>query len=374
MPYTSFSWKPYYLKKFIRNIVLYPLSLVYGLVVAIRNWLFDIEIIRSTRFKIPIISVGNLAVGGTGKTPHTELILTILKNDWKSAVLSRGYKRSTKGFIVADENSKCADIGDEPFQIYQKFSDVTVAVDEKRVRGVKKLQILFPDLQLIVLDDALQHRFIQAGYTILLTDYSNLYSHDLLLPAGRLREWRSGSKRADMIIVTKCPHDMTPIDMRLIETELKAEANQKLFFSHYIYDEIIPVFPDSLPEKWNFEKVKATNANVLLVAGIVSPESITIHLKNYSDTVKTLFFDDHHAFQPKDFNLISQTFEKLPSSEKILLVTEKDAARLVSNPNFPEKLKSCTFALPIRVEILHDQESSFIQKIKDYVIEDSRNS
>ena len=341
--------------------------------VAIRNWLFDQEIIRSTGFNIPIISVGNLAAGGTGKTPHTEFILSILKNDWKSAVLSRGYKRSTKGFILADENSNSSMLGDEPFQIHQKFSDVTVAVDEKRVHGVKKLQELIPDLQLVVLDDAFQHRYIQAGFSILLTDFANLYTRDMLLPAGNLREWKSGSKRADMIVVTKCPDDFKPIDMRLIETELKAETNQQLFFSHYVYDEIIPVFPDSFPEKWNYEKVKASNANVLLVAGIVSPESIVIHLNNYTDSVKTLFFEDHHAFQSKDFSLISQTFDKLPSSEKLLLVTEKDASRLVSNPNFPETLKSRTFALPIRVEILHDQENLFIQKIKDYVIEDSRN-
>lgn len=361
------------MKNYIRNIALYPFSLIYGLVVAVRNWLFDQEIIRSTRFNIPIISVGNLAAGGTGKTPHTEFILSILKNDWKSAVLSRGYKRSTKGFILADNNSNSSILGDEPFQIQQKFSDVNVAVDEERVHGVKKLQELIPDLQLVVLDDAFQHRYIQAGFSILLTDFANLYTRDWLLPAGNLREWKSGSKRADMIIVTKCPDDIKPIDMRLIQTELKAETNQQLFFSHYVYDEIVPVFPDSFPENWNYEKVKATSANVLLVAGIVSPESIVIHLNNYTNTVKTLFFDDHHVFQTKDFNLISQTFDKLASSEKLILVTEKDASRLVSNPNFPEKLKSRIFALPIRVEILHDEESLFIQKIKDYVIEDSRN-
>lgn len=342
--------------------------------VAIRNWLFDIGIIPSVGFKIPIISVGNLAAGGTGKTPHTEFILSILKDEWKSAVLSRGYKRSTKGFVLANENSKYPAIGDEPFQIHQKFPDITVAVDEKRVRGVKKLQELVPDLQLIVLDDAYQHRHIQAGYSILLTDYSNLYSHDLPLPVGNLREWRSDSKRADMIVVTKCPDDMRPIEMRLIETELNRKPNQKLFFSRFVYDEITPVFPDSFPENWNYDMLKETNANVLLVAGIVSPESIINHLNKHTDTVKTLFFADHHSFQPKDFNSMTYLFEKLPSSKKILLVTEKDAARLVANPNFPESLKPKTFAIPIRVEIMHDEETSFIQKIKDYVIEDSRNS
>ncbi len=361
------------MKKSLKHIILYPFSLLYGLVIAIRNFLFDQGIIPSTGFKIPIISVGNLAAGGTGKTPHTEFILSILKDERKSAVLSRGYKRSTKGFRLADENSNCQIIGDEPFQIYQKFHDITVAVDEKRVRGVKKLQELIPDLQLIVLDDAFQHRFIQAGLSILLTDYSNLYSRDLLLPAGTLREWKSGSKRADIIVVTKCPDDLTPIGMRLIETELKPETNQLLFFSHYVYDELVPVFPDSTPEIWTYNRLKENKASVLLVTGIVAPHSIVDQLEKFTNNIETLFFPDHYAFLHKDFDLISKLFDKLPTEEKILLVTEKDASRLITNPDFPQNLKSRTYALPVRVEILHNQENLFIQKIKNYVVENSRN-
>ena len=361
------------LKKSLKHIILYPFSLLYGLVIAIRNFLFDQGIIPSTRFKIPIISVGNLAVGGTGKTPHTEFILSILKDERKSAVLSRGYKRSTKGFKLADEKSDSLIIGDEPFQIFQKFPDVTVAVDEKRVHGVKKLQEIIPDLQLIVLDDAFQHRFIQAGLSILLTDYSNLYSRDLLLPAGTLREWKNGSKRADIIVVTKCPDDFTPIGMRLIETELKPETNQLLFFSRYIYDELLPVFPDLSSEEWTYNRLKENDASVLLVTGIVSPHSIVNQLDKFTKNVETLFFPDHHAFLPKDFDLMSKVYEKFPTDEKILLVTQKDASRLISNPDFPQSLKSRTYTLPVRVEILHNQENLFIQKIKNYVVENSRN-
>jgi tetraacyldisaccharide 4'-kinase len=357
-----------------KHIALYPLSLLYGLVTGFRNWLYEKEILPSTAYKIPIISVGNLAVGGTGKTPHTEFILSALSCDWKTAMLSRGYKRKTKGFVLSDERSDSQHIGDEPFQIHQKFPHVTVAVDEKRVHGVNRLLELDPDLQLVVLDDAFQHRRIEAGFSVLLTDYANIYCHDMLLPAGRLREWKSGSKRANMIVVTKCPRNITPIEMRVIESELKPENNQSLFFSSFAYKEIIPVFADEVVvDMWSLEDIKESKAGILLVAGIVSPEPIVDYLKTLTDKVETLFFEDHHAFQPKDINLINARFEKLDTEEKLLLVTEKDAARLLSNPYFPDALKIKTYTLPIEVEILQNQESLFIQKIKNYVVENSRN-
>ena len=364
---------PHCLKSPVKHIILYPFALLYGIVTGIRNWMFDQGLLSSTTFNIPTISVGNLSVGGTGKTPHVEFILSIVKNDWKTAVLSRGYKRKTKGFILSESKSNSQTIGDEPFQIFQKFPDVTVSVDEKRVHGVNKLLELVPGLQLVILDDAFQHRYIQTGLSILLTDYSNLYSRDMLLPAGGLREWKSGSTRANIIVVTKCPEDMKPIEMRLYESELKPENNQFLFFTCFKYDELIPVFPASEHEEWTFQKIKETNAYVLLVAGIVSPEPIIEKLTKYTINVKTLFFEDHHTFQSKDFIQINKQFEALSLTDKILIVTEKDAARLVSNTNFPEALKARTFALPIRVEILHDQETLFIQKIKNYVVENSRN-
>jgi len=343
-------------------------------VTAVRNWLFDFDILKSTTFSIPIISVGNLSAGGTGKTPHTEFILRIIHDEWKTAVLSRGYKRKTKGFYLANGKSDNLILGDEPFQIHQKFPSVTVAVDERRVHGVEKLQELVPDLQAVVLDDAFQHRYIQPGLSILLTDYSNLYTHDLMLPAGELREWKHGSKRANIIVVTKCPQNMNPIEMRILETELKPETNQHLFFSTFEYDEIAPVFSEVDHEEWTYNRVKTSECSVLLLAGIVSPEPIVEHLKNYTKKVETLFFEDHHAFQAKDFGLMNKMFEKLTTPNKIILVTEKDAARLVSNPLFPETLKASIFTLPIRVEILHNDENLFIQKIKNYVTENSRNS
>lgn len=361
------------LKKQNKHIILFPFSLLYGLVTGVRNWMFDRGMLKSTTFDFPLICIGNLAVGGTGKTPHTEFILSALQSEWKSAMLSRGYKRKTKGFYLADENSDSLTLGDEPYQIHQKFPAVKVAVDEKRVRGVNKLQSLFPDLQVIVLDDAFQHRYIETGFSILLTDFANLYSRDMLLPAGSLRETKSGSKRANIIVVTKCPIDLSPIDMRLIEMELKPATNQMLFFSSYVYDELVPVFPESVKKIWTYDQLKESKAGVLLVAGIVSPEPIVKELSKYTDTIETLFYADHHAFQARDFTQISTQFDKIITSEKIILVTEKDAARLLSSSILPEALKAHIYALPIRVEILLDQEILFIQKIKSYVVEDSRN-
>jgi tetraacyldisaccharide 4'-kinase len=373
LSYTHFRKINSILKLLVKHIVFYPFSLLYGVATTLRNWLFDADLLKSTPFSIPIVSIGNLAVGGTGKTPHTEFILTALENEWKIAVLSRGYKRKTKGFVLANEKSDSQTLGDEPFQIHQKFPKVTVAVDEKRVHGVRRLQSLQNDLQLVVLDDAFQHRYIQAGLSILLTDFSNLYSRDLLLPAGTLREWPSGSKRANIIVVTKCPTDISPIDMRVIESELKPENNQSLFFSTFVYKDIIPVFPGSQPEEVSVTHFGEQDMGVLLVAGIVSPEPIVEYLRKYTKHIETLFFEDHHAFQPKDFSQIKARLDATGGTNKILLVTEKDAARLQSNPDFPEGLKSKTYALPIRVEILHNQESLFIQKIKSYVVENSRN-
>ena len=347
--------------------------MLYGLVTGVRNWLFDREIIQSTTFDIPVINVGNLAVGGTGKTPHTEYIIQSLQADWKIGMLSRGYKRETSEFCIADENTDSRKIGDEPYQIHKKFPDIAVAVHEKRVPGVKTLLKLDPKIQVIVLDDAYQHRYIHAGLSILLTDYSNLYSKDLPLPVGNLREWKSGSKRADIIVVTKCPLNLKPIDMRLIEVELKPENKQSLFFSGYVYNEITAVFPDIEPETWSLAKVRETKASVLLIAGIVSPEPIIEHIKKFTTKVSTVFFNDHHNFQTKDYSLIMSKFDALKSVEKIILTTEKDAARMISDTNFPEQLKSKIFALPIRVEILNNQEKLFNQKIKNYVVENSRN-
>ena len=311
------------LKNIFKYIILFPLSLIYGWVIAVRNFLFDIGLLPSKHFIIPIISVGNLAVGGTGKTPHVEYLLSLFKKNTKTAVLSRGYKRKTTGFILANENANSQTIGDEPFQIFKKFPNVTIAVDEKRVNGVNKLLKQIPDLQLIILDDAFQHRHIQAGLSILLTDYSNLYTEDSILPTGTLRESGKGSKRADIIVVTKCPEHISPIEMRIVEDELKLKAHQSIFFSTYKYADIEPVFLVDITPKLTLEQLKINKTDILLVAGIAKPQPIVDYLNNFALQVESLLFADHHIFNSKDIREIKENFEKLNTDNKIIIVTEK---------------------------------------------------
>ena len=352
------------LKETLKYILLFPFSLLYGVVTGIRNLLYDKKILSSTEFSLPIIGIGNLAVGGTGKTPHAEFVLSVLQNEYKTALLSRGYKRQTSGFVLADEHCNSATIGDEPYQIFCKFPNITVAVDEKRVHGVQQLFTLKSDLQLIVLDDAFQHRRIKAGLSILLTEYAKPYTRDAMLPSGRLREWKRGSRRANIVIVTKCPNEIKDFDV--IRQELQLAETQELYFSTYIYDEIVPVFPSMQKEQWTCQRLAETKANVLLLTAIVSPKLIADYLKQYTDNIERLSFPDHYDFREKDFEVIKKRFNRL-SENKLIIVTEKDAARLVNNRLFPEELKSHIFALPIRVKILENKEEVFIKKLNDYV-------
>ena len=354
------------MKRTLPYILLYPLSLVYGGVTAIRNFFFDKNIFKSTRFDIPVISIGNLAVGGTGKTPHTEYLISLLQKNHKIAVLSRGYKRQTKGFIFTDSLATTEDVGDEPFQIYSKFPDIVVAVDEKRVHGIQELLKLCPDLDIILLDDAFQHRHVNAGFSILLTDYSNLYMQDFLLPSGRLRESKKGAARADVIIVTKCPKDISIQEMQNIAKQIKPLEHQSVFFSIFEYDGLIPVF--------NSQDTEASTDNILVVSGIVSPQPMIDYLKKSYKNIQHLSFPDHHDFTEKDILNIYKKYNEPNIGNKIIVVTEKDAARLISNDYYPEELKPKTYALPIRVKILNNEEKLFTEKINNYVTKNSRNS
>jgi tetraacyldisaccharide 4'-kinase len=348
--------------------------MVYGLITRVRNWLFDKDLIlRSTVFEIPIISVGNLTAGGTGKTPHTELILSLLQDQWQVAMLSRGYKRESKGFVLADQTASSTTIGDEPYQIHIKFPKVKVAVDEKRVNGINQLLTNFPDLDAIVLDDAFQHRFVQPGLSVLLTDYQHLYFQDKMLPLGRLRESPKGAIRANIIIVTKCPPEISPLEKRLVVTGIKPDNHQLLLFSSYKYEEIVPVFPQHQTTCWTYNRIKSEHASILLIAGIVSPQPIVEHLNDYTKLIFTAFFEDHHSFRTKDFEQFTRRFNTIFARNKLILLTEKDAARIVSNPDYPEHLKPFTYTMPIKVQILNDEESKFNQKILNYVVENPRN-
>ena len=345
--------------------LLTPLSWIYGAVTGVRNWLFNQGFLKEVEYDIPIVSVGNITVGGTGKTPHVEYIITNLAADYKIAVLSRGYKRKTKGFVLANVHSTPEMIGDEPFQIYQKFGIRThVAVCENRRKGIEELQRLFPDLQLIVLDDACQHRWVKPKVSVLLMDYNRPVYEDKLLPLGRLRESKIQVNRADMVIVTKCPEDIQPIDFRIKKKDLNLLTYQKLFFSRYDYGRLKPVFPEDAPYNATLQQLTAQDG-VLLLTGIANPRYFVRHFKPFPFKVKVEHFPDHHDFTREDIERIIKKFKSVPGSRKIIVTTEKDAVRLMHNPYFPQTLKPFTFFLPVTVKMVDAlDESDFIPSLK----------
>ena len=361
------------MKKKMRYILFLPFSILYGIGTSVRNWLYDKGFISIKEKPVSLISVGNLTTGGTGKTPHVEFILSELQTLFRVAMLSRGYKRKTKGFILANTSSDAHQIGDEPFQVYQKFRNVPVAVCENRSDGIDKLLQLFPKLDAVILDDAFQHRKIRAGLSVLLTDYKRLHTRDHILPGGNLRESSRGCKRADIIIVTKCPLDIKPIDMRVIEHEVRPTIFHEVFFSAYEYDEPLPLFIRYADEHWLFRKIKKREAGILLITGIVSPKMIHEHLSQYTTDIQNINFNDHHDFTKKDIIMIEKKFNEIKNPEKLILVTEKDGARLIKNKNISNSLKYHIFVLPIRVKILNNKETTLIKKITDYVGENSGN-
>lgn len=355
------------------NELLSPLSFLYGIGVRIRNFLFNIGLLSSKQYPIPVICIGNLAVGGTGKTPHTEYIIRLLESKYKIAVLSRGYKRKTSGYILATTNSTSQEIGDEPFQMKQKFPNILVAVDSKRTRGIDNLLALpeskRPDI--ILLDDAFQHRYVSPSFSIVLTDYNRLYYYDKLLPAGFLREPAYGIHRADAVIVTKCD-EMKPIEYRIIEENMKLLAHQELFFTRIVYKEIQPVFSSETSAKTKNEIKK--DDEILVLSGIASPLPFIEEIKKYTDKVTPITFADHHDFNRQDIRKIKSAFDKLTSPEKFILCTEKDAARFKSNPFFPEEWKDKLYYMPITIEFCIHKKDQFDNMINKHIITIQRNN
>lgn len=360
---------------------LYPVSWIYKSVVAMRNKLFDWGVFQSKSFNIPVICVGNLAVGGTGKTPHTEYLIKLLRDNYQVAILSRGYKRRTSGYVLATPQSTVKTIGDEPYQMHTKFPSVTLAVDENRCHGIEKLlHLKEPTVDVILLDDAFQHRYVKPGLSILLTDYHRLFCDDTLLPAGRLRESINGKNRAQIVIVTKCPQDIKPIDYNIITKRLNLYPYQQLFFSSFRYGNLRPVFSqndsDAVAVDSENKEVplsSLTDANILLVTGIASPTPILERLKEYTQNIDLLSFGDHHDFSHRDIQLVKERFKKLKSEQRIIITTEKDATRLLHHPAVNEELKPFIYALPIEIEILQNQQDKFNQHIINYVRENTRN-
>ncbi len=352
---------------------LYPASWLYGAVVKLRNKLFDWGYLRSKSFDIPVICIGNIAVGGTGKTPHTEYLIKLLREEFNVATLSRGYKRSTKGYILADATSTAQSIGDEPLQIQSKYPRIRVAVDENRCHGIEQLLTLKqPEVEVVLLDDAFQHRYVKAGINILLTDYHRLFSDDALMPAGRLRESAGGKKRAQIVIVTKCPEDMKPISYNIVAKKLNIFPYQELYFSTFAYGDLTPVFPGEGSTKRKLESLSA-DEQVLVLTGIASPQPLVKELQKYTQKIDLLTFADHHDFSAKDLELVAARFRQLAGKRKLIVTTEKDATRLVQHPALDKELKRHLFTLPIEIEFLQNQQVNFNKRIIDYVRENKRN-
>jgi len=328
--------------------ILFPFAVLYGLITAIRNFLFDKGILKSYSFDLPIIAVGNLSVGGTGKTPQIEYLIRLLSEKYKVATLSRGYKRKSEGFVLADANANAEILGDEPFQFFQKFKNIKVAVDANRKNGIEQLLTQTEKPEIILLDDAYQHRKVKAGFYILLTAYGDLYSDDWMLPTGNLREGRKGAKRAAVIVVTKCPPQLSKEEQDAIRKRLKVAENQELYFSSIAYDDFIY----SENEKIKVSEIQS--ANKLLLAGIAKPEPFFTYLKNQND--KCLTYPDHHHFSEKDILEIIAL-----AQNNIVITTEKDYVRLKGS--LPaEQL----FYLPIQSSFL-SEGSQFDKTIQNYV-------
>jgi len=338
--------------------LLIPFSVAYGGIIKARNFLFDKKIFRSATFDIPLICVGNLAVGGTGKTPMVEYIARILEKKYKIATLSRGYKRKSKGFFIANETATSEDIGDEPMQIHLKFPEVTVSVAEERVTGIPQLLFERPETNVIILDDAFQHREVNAGLNILLTDSTKLYSKDILLPAGNLRDTRSSSHRADMIIVTKCKPDLIESEKQIIIDQLNPLNRQRVYFATIEYE-----LPFHLFAKKNYHL--SDDCAVLLVTGIANPTPIANWITHFASSHQLLKFRDHHNFSLENIKEIETRFSKIENEKKIILTTEKDSVKLLK---FRKELESLpVYVLPMAHRFLFGEATEFENEILGFV-------
>jgi tetraacyldisaccharide 4'-kinase len=353
------------------KLLLYPFSAIYGLIVSMRNFMYDYKIFKSTEFEIPVISIGNITVGGTGKTPHTEYLVDLLRKQFRVTTISRGYKRKTKGYQEVEVGSLASHIGDEPLQIKSKFSDIQVVVDEKRVHAIEIIQkqeaSQLPDI--ILLDDAFQHRSVSAGINILLIDFNRPIDKDTLMPVGRLRESKWQMRRANVIIYTKCPQEISPITRRIIMKDVNLRPYQNLFFTTMVYQPLTPVFPD---EAIPTPRLASDKVSVLLVTGIANPEHLRKYLNNFSEHITDLKYPDHHNFNASNIQQIETKFAGIEAENKIIITTEKDSMRLKDMDLSPQ-LKSHLFYIPLKIKFLDSEGKNFDEKIVTYVRENKSN-
>jgi len=345
------------------KILLLPFSFLYGVITLIRNRLYDWHVLPEKKFDVHTIGVGNLAVGGAGKTPLVEyLIRLLISEDPSIATLSRGYKRKTSGFVLATENSTADDIGDEPL-IYKSKYKVQVAVDANRVNGVRNLNLLDRAPKIILLDDVFQHRAIKCGLNIVVSDYNNLYFNDYMLPSGTLREFRGGIHRADIIIISKTPEKTSPVEIRTILKDVQPRAHQQVYFSYLSYGELYAI--NNPNEKINTLK-DLFRYKIISFAGIANAQPMVNYLKEYAAEVKHLSFDDHHEYSLKDLEDIDRYYHGIEGGNKILVTTEKDLMRLKNNLVWEIAQRMNIYILPVEVSF-KDREEEFNEVILKYV-------
>ena len=336
--------------------ILFPFSLLYGLIVSFRNLLFDKQIMKSSQFDVKTIQVGNLSAGGTGKTPHVEYLIRLLKDNYKTATLSRGYGRKKAGYQKANETSTANDIGDEPLQFYSKFDEISVHVDAKRVNGIINIMSEDETPELIIMDDAFQHRAVQAGFSIILTDYHSPFYRDFMLPTGNLREFPYGKKRADAIVVTKCPNPLLAVEQAKIEKKIKPDNHQQVFFSRIQYGNLRSIWDKKTID---FKEIES----MVLVTGIANPKPFLGYLSEKNIAFTHLKFPDHHHFTSHNIQNIITTFDSLKEKNKFIVTTEKDAMRL---KDYKELIPFPIYYIEIEIEII-DKKNEFDKLIKNYV-------
>lgn len=335
--------------------------------------MYDRGILPSSGFSIPVICVGNITVGGTGKTPHTEYIADLLRKNFKVATLSRGYKRKTRDFRIASSSSLVSDIGDEPIQLSRNLTDVLVTVHRNRVHGVKRIMLEYPGTDVIILDDGFQHRKIKPGFSILLTDFNRLMVRDHILPYGNLRESNENMKRANVILITKSPENLSADQRNLIVQEMDKSPYQNLYFTSVIYKPPVPVFEHVLSGNQS-DFSKSAGCGVVLVTGIVNPQPLKDYLQKSYGEIIHLSFPDHHNFKEKDLADITSAYNDIKSGTKYLFTTEKDAVRLREFTNIAEQVKTAFFYIPVEIHFLNEDKDEFDNLIIDYVRKNNRNN
>ncbi|MFK8105019.1 MAG: tetraacyldisaccharide 4'-kinase [Saprospiraceae bacterium] len=344
------------------KILLAPFSMLYGLGISLRDFFYRKGYLKGIEFDIPIISVGNLSVGGAGKSPHIEYLIRCLKPYLDVATLSRGYKRKTKGFLLVSPDGSADIVGDEPLQFKRKFPEVLISVAEDRIFAIPEIMKNQPTTQVILLDDAYQHRSIKPGLNILLTEYASPFTKDYLLPSGRLREWRSAYRRADIIIISKCPPVLSKAEKKNFIAQVKPYPHQRMFFTYYKYQQAYRLFQPQ-------ERIQlSADMDLLLICAIARTDYLLDYLEEECNSVKVLAYEDHHYFSKYEVSNLKNIYDKMPFKQKIILTTEKDAMRLELHREFIQEHQLPIFVLPIEVDFHFGEGNTFDEDVKKFLL------